>query len=98
MNKLLVVLALLPLACKPAMETANDTAANSTAATSTSSLEILPDVDQRLHQLPKTVIDYDRALLDDNDRQVVAKLIEASKLIDEIYWRQVAEDRVPVWS
>ena len=34
---------------------------------------------QRAAQLPKTIIDYDRALLNDNERQVVAKLIEASK-------------------
>lgn len=74
------------------MEPANDTATTSTAAKSASALEVLPDVDQRLQQLPKTVIDYDRSLLDDNERQVVAKLIEASKFIDEIYWRQVAED------
>ena len=38
------------------------------------------------------MIDYDRALLNDNERQVVAKLIEASKYIDEIYWRQVSEE------
>jgi len=45
-----------------------------------------------LRQLPKTVIDYDRTLLNDNERQVVAKLIEASTFIDEIYWRQVSEE------
>jgi hypothetical protein len=55
------------------------------------SLTIAPDVAQRMAQLPPTVIDYDHSLLDDNERQVVAKLIEASKQIDEIYWRQVSE-------
>jgi hypothetical protein len=49
------------------------------------------DVAERVKQLPRTVIDYDRSLLDENERQVVAKLIEASKVIDEIYWRQVSE-------
>ncbi|HEY8133983.1 MAG TPA: peptidase [Thermoanaerobaculia bacterium] len=51
-----------------------------------------PDIPQRVAQLPRTMIDYDRSLLNDNERQVVAKLIEASKLIDEIFWRQVSED------
>jgi peptidase M49-like protein len=51
-----------------------------------------PDVTQRLAKLPRTVIDYDRSLLNENERQVVAKLIEASKLIDEIFWRQVSEE------
>jgi Peptidase family M49 len=53
-------------------------------------LIIAADPPQRVAQLPRTVIDYDRSLLNDNDRQVVAKLIEASKLIDEIFWRQVS--------
>jgi len=54
-------------------------------------LTVAADTPQRLAQLPRTVIDYDRSLLNDNERQVVAKLIEASKLIDEIFWRQVSE-------
>ena len=55
-------------------------------------LAVAVDTPQRLAQLPRTVIDYDRSLLNDNERQVVAKLIEASKLIDEIFWRQVSEE------
>ena len=51
-----------------------------------------PTSPQRMAQLPRTVIDYDHSLLNDNERQVVAKLIEASKQIDEIYWRQVSEE------
>jgi peptidase M49-like protein len=59
--------------------------------TTTDALKIAPDIPQRTAKLPRTVIDYDHALLNDNERQVVAKLIEASKLIDEIFWRQVSE-------
>jgi hypothetical protein len=55
-------------------------------------LVIAPDTPQRASQLPRTVIDYDHTLLTENERQVVAKLIEAAKQIDEIYWRQVSED------
>lgn len=55
-------------------------------------LAVAADTPQRLAQLPRTVIDYDHSLLNDNERQVVAKLIEASKLIDEIFWRQVSEE------
>ncbi|HEX7421962.1 MAG TPA: peptidase [Thermoanaerobaculia bacterium] len=54
-------------------------------------LRVAPDVAARAAQLPRTPIDYDRTLLDDNERQVVSKLIEASKYISEIYWRQVSE-------
>jgi len=88
MKKLLIVLAaILPLACKQNVQTQTETATASPVA----SLEVLPDVQKRLRQLPKTTIDYDRTLLSENERQVVAKLIEASKFIDEIYWLQVSE-------
>jgi hypothetical protein len=92
MRKLLiVVLALLPLACQTAPPAPTPAPANVGGK-----LEVLPGTELRLRQLPKTVIDYDRSLLDENERQVVAKLIEAAKLIDEIYWRQVSADN-PAW-
>lgn len=84
--------ALLPLACNQPMEQKAAPEASATTTASASGLQILPDVPQRVAQLPKTVIDYDRALLNDNERQVVDKLIEVSKFIDEIYWLQVSED------
>ena len=86
MKKLLLVLALVPLACQTATQTATEAAAPPPGA-----LEVLPGVELRLRQLPKVAIDYDRSLLNENERAVVAKLIEASKFIDEIYWRQVSE-------
>lgn len=87
MKKLLAVLALLPLAC----QTATPRAAESAPGPGRK-LEVLPGVELRLRQLPKTPVDYDRSLLGEKERAVVAKLIEASKFIDEIFWRQVAED------
>ncbi|HEX6640449.1 MAG TPA: peptidase, partial [Thermoanaerobaculia bacterium] len=87
---LLSLLALLPLACNQPMENKSAPEAPANAAATTT--DVMPDVPQRAAQLPKTPIDYDRALLKDNEREVVAKLIEASKFIDDIYWLQVAED------
>src|SRR6476469_9864240 len=90
MKRLLIILAGAVTACQTStMPTTNTTSAPLAAATS---MTVAPDVAQRMAQLPRTVIDYDHSLLDDNERQVVAKLIEASKQIDEIYWRQVSED------
>jgi len=60
-------------------------------AASEAKFAVVPDVAQRVVQLPKTVVDYDRSLLTAREKQVVAKLIEASKFIDEIYWLQVSE-------
>ena len=88
MKKLFVLaVALLPLACT----TASMTPATPPAPATEARLAIKADTPQRLAQLPKTVIDYDRSLLDENERQVVAKLIEASRFIHEIHWRQISE-------
>lgn len=54
------------------------------------------DLSMKLKQFPRTVIDYDRSLLNENERQVVAKLIEASKYIDAIFWLQVSPNN-PEW-
>ncbi|HEX8252998.1 MAG TPA: peptidase [Thermoanaerobaculia bacterium] len=98
MKKLLAALAaLLPLACTTTMPQSTDNTQNNAPAAQTAApatqqrLAIKEDVPQRLAKLPRTVIDYDRSLLDANEQQVVAKLIEASKHIDEIYWLQVSE-------
>jgi hypothetical protein len=91
MKKLpLFLLVLLPLACNQPME--NKSAPEAPAAAAATTTDVRPDVPQRAAQLPRTAIDYDRALLKDNERQVVSKLIEASQFIDDIYWLQVAED------
>jgi hypothetical protein len=81
MKRASLAIALLVTACEVAAPPAMKTA---------------PDVPKRMAQLPRTVIDYDRSLLNDNEKQVVAKLIEASKAIDDLYWRQVSE-RNPEW-
>lgn len=86
---ILLVAAIVSMAAACQQKPATTESSASTPAAATSS--IAADTPQRLAQLPRTVIDYDRSLLDDNERQVVAKLIEASKQIDEIYWRQVSE-------
>ncbi|MDX1582132.1 MAG: peptidase [Thermoanaerobaculia bacterium] len=53
---------------------------------------LAPDIDQRLEQLPQVPIDYDRNLLDERQEQVLAKLVEASKFIDEVFLLQVSEE------
>jgi hypothetical protein len=60
--------------------------------TPTEAIRIALDVPQRVRQFPPTKIDYDRSLLDPNETEVVTKLIDASREIDEIFWRQVSED------
>src|SRR3954454_20933198 len=92
MKRLLIVLAGAAAAC----QTSTMTTTTSAPAAAAISMTVAPDVAQCMAQLPRTVIDYDHSLLNDNERQVVSKLIEASQQIDEIYWRQVSEEN-PAW-
>lgn len=57
-------------------------------------LEVALDIEKRLAQLPQTPIDYDKSLLDENDKKVVDKLIEATHLIDQLYYSQVYQDNL----
>jgi len=86
MKRLLLPLIALALACQ------NPNTTTTPAKAAATSLAVAPDVAQRLAQLPRTTVSYDMTQLSESDRAVVAKLIEASKLIDEIYWRQVSEE------
>lgn len=97
MKRLLLPLLAFAFACQTTTTPAPAPApAAAPAAKAEPSLAVAPDVAQRLAQLPRTVVDYDRSMLSDSDRAVVAKLIEASKQIDEIFWRQVSEEN-PTW-
>jgi hypothetical protein len=89
MKKLLLLAAVFAvLACQQKTETAAPPAAQ---AGNGAKLEVKADTPQRLAQLPRTVVDYDHALLNAEEQQVVAKLVEASQSIDEIFWLQVSE-------
>jgi Peptidase family M49 len=48
-----------------------------------------PDITDRLRKLARTPIDYDHSLLDAKETQVVGKLIEASRYMNDIFLSQV---------
>jgi hypothetical protein len=55
-------------------------------------LSYAPDVPARLKRLPSTPIAFDSALLDQRETRVMRKLIEASRLLDEVFLRQVSQE------
>ncbi|HYN23010.1 MAG TPA: hypothetical protein VE078_18775, partial [Thermoanaerobaculia bacterium] len=91
---------LLLAACRPAGQPVKTEAPAPRPAPISSpapSLEFAPDLAERLAKLPKTPLDYDRTLLDERERRVVDKLIEASRLMDEVFLRQVSEENPALW-
>ncbi|MCO6474803.1 MAG: peptidase [Melioribacteraceae bacterium] len=47
------------------------------------------DIEAKINQFAKTEIKYDESLLNDNQKEVINKLFEAAKIIDEIFLNQV---------
>ena len=55
-------------------------------------LTFAPDIPALLAQLPATPIAFDSRLLDERETRVVRKLIDASRLLDEVFLRQVSQE------
>ena len=53
-------------------------------------LVFAPNIQDRLRKLARTPIDYDHSLLDEKETQVVGKLIEASRYMNDIFLSQVS--------
>ena len=51
-----------------------------------------PDIPARRKRLPLTPIAFDNALLDQRESRVVRKLIDASRLLDDVFLRQVSQE------
>ena len=59
-------------------------------------LTFAPDITERIRKLARTPIDYDHGLLDAKETQVVGKLIEASRYMNDIFLSQVWTGNVDV--
>ncbi|HEX4003311.1 MAG TPA: hypothetical protein VHX36_11725 [Candidatus Acidoferrales bacterium] len=60
----------------------------SSASSQSSKLVVAPDLAQRLAKFKKVHMAYDSRGLTERQKQMVAKLVDASGLLDCIYWRQ----------
>ena len=58
----------------------------------TNGLRKVPDIRERLAQYSPTIITFDNKLLNNEQKQVLEKLIEASKHMDSIFWKQAFHD------
>ena len=72
--------------CKPASTPPNPE--QTATGTAGKELRIVSDIDKRVAQFAPTPLNADLSALTAEDRQVLDKLVEASKLMNEIYLRQ----------
>ena len=53
---------------------------------------LLPDAEKRLNIYKEVTLDADLSHLSENQRQLVATLIDASKIVDNLFWKQAFGD------
>ena len=77
-------------ACSPADNTSSTTSANSDAkaAETTATVSLLPAFEKRLDIYRSVDLTADLSALNDNQRTMLSKLIDASKIMDDLFWQQ----------
>jgi hypothetical protein len=61
-----------------------------TEVTEIAGYKVVPDIKERLKRLSPTEITYDESLLNEEQKQVLEKLVLAAKAIDKIFWKQAS--------
>jgi hypothetical protein len=61
-----------------------------TEVTEIAGYTVVPDIKDRMAQLTPTEITYDESLLNEEQKEVLEKLVLAAKAIDNIFWKQAS--------
>jgi hypothetical protein len=86
---LLSLLVLLPMApCSTAQEEPGGVTGSAADRPQPANLEVVPDLDQRLAKFRQVRMPFHSADLTARERELVEKLVDASRYLEEIYWRQ----------
>ncbi len=83
---LLVVLPMVP--SSRAQEEHSGTTGSAADRPQPANLEVVPDLDQRLGKFRQVRMPFHSAALTARERELVEKLVDASRYLEEIYWRQ----------
>jgi hypothetical protein len=86
---LLSLLVVLPMApSSTAQEEPGGVAGSAADRPQPANLEVVPDLDQRLAKFRQVRMPFHSANLTARERELVEKLVDASRYLEEIYWRQ----------
>jgi hypothetical protein len=64
--------------------------ADEVAVTEIAGYSVVPDIQDRLAQFAPTEITFDENILNEEQKQVLEKLVQAAKAIDKIFWKQAS--------
>ena len=60
-------------------------------------MQVVPDLDQRLAKFRQVEMPFHSAALTARERKLVDKLVDASRYLEEIYWRQIDPDGLTLY-
>lgn len=89
---LFVFAAVTQFGCTPKEEEGEEEA----AVTEIAGYSVVPDIEDRLAQFAPTDIGFEESLLNDEQKQVLEKLVMAAKAIDKIFWKQASHKGLKV--
>src|ERR1700686_4502612 len=85
---LLSLLVVLPMAPSVAQEEHREMTGSAADRPQPANLELVPDLDQRLGKFRQVRMPFHSAGLAARERELVEKLVDASRYLEEIYWRE----------
>src|SRR5260370_40442072 len=75
----------------------NQKPASSQKNNQTAQMHVVPDLKQRLARFRQEQIALPSASLTAREQKMISKLVDASRYLDEIYWRQVDPDGLDLY-
>lgn len=60
-------------------------------------MQVVPDLDHRLARFPRVEMPFHSAGLTARERKLVEKLVDASRYLEEIFWRQIDPDGLTLY-
>src|SRR5260370_11285773 len=75
----------------------NQNPANSQKNNQTAQMDVVPDLKQRLARFRQVQMPLPSASLTAREQKMISKLVDASRYLDDIYWRQVDPDGLELY-
>ncbi len=83
-----------PTSAQTSHSRTGEAAAKSAAS---ANVQVVPDLDQRLARFRRVEMPFHSTGLTDREQKLVEKLVDASRYLEEIFWRQIDPDGLTLY-
>jgi len=97
MNRGIVVAAAIVCLAGAAQVNSNKKSTEKDTGPRSAEMQVVPDLKQRLARFKQVEMPFHSAGLSEREKQVILKLVDASRYLEDIYWRQVDPDGLELY-